>query len=133
MPQQPDFEVTAFIPTDRQQRHGEIPDWSDLVVDVEREGSGRRERLHLTRAAGEVLLDTVNTALHPRAGGSIRQMLWDDLDALMDIIMDDDEPDDPEIRGKAAGVARALALITTPYDPDIDAIREEAVERWENR
>lgn len=36
-----------------------------------------------------------------------------------------------EWRGQAQGLAYALAVLTNPYQPDIDAIREEAMQRWE--
>lgn len=66
------------------------------------------------------------------AGKSIVELLWDVLDQLMDLLMKDEEPDELT-RGKAEGVAYALAVFQNPYLPNLDAIREQAVERWEAR
>lgn len=141
MPNQPDFEITARIPTDKDQREGDTPEWCDLTLtfsDPIHADSEATElvavTVYLTRAAGEVILDTVNSALHPHAGGSARDRLWEDLDTLTDLLMDETDFTDGEInRGKARGIARALAILTTPYDPDMDAITDEAMERWEGR
>ena len=38
-----------------------------------------------------------------------------------------------EWRGQAQGMAYALALLTNPGAPDIEAIREEAMQRWEEK
>jgi hypothetical protein len=132
MPVQPDFEVTAFIPTDLDQREGIIPEWSDLVVQQKGDHDNVTWRWPLTRAAGEAMLDVLHGALHPYAGGSIRKLLWDDLDILTDLIMSGEDESDMT-KGKAAGVARAIAYMLNPYDVDaaLDAVREEAVERWE--
>lgn len=133
MPEQPDFNITAFIPGDGDHVQQTVPGWCDLVLDIEREGGGV-QRVHMTRRAGEVALDMVNSALHPYAGGSIRTLLWADLDALTDVIMDGIDESDMT-KGKAAGVARAIAYMVNPYDVDaaLESVREEAVERWESR
>lgn len=38
-----------------------------------------------------------------------------------------------ETRGQARGVAYCIAVMTNPYEPKMDDIREEAMERWERR
>lgn len=91
------------------------------------------------------------------AGRSILEILWEELDSVMDRLMDDGEPksenyephDDEEFfeldgfkdackvwgeeRGQAQGVAYAIAVMTNPYEVDITAIKQTAVERWESR
>jgi hypothetical protein len=36
-------------------------------------------------------------------------------------------------KGHCLGLATALAILHNPYSPDVDAIRKECVERYENR
>lgn len=91
------------------------------------------------------------------AGKSILDLLWEKLDAAMDDLMDVEQPsewiadEDPNprncdptgmarewetwgtLRGTARGLAEAIALITNVYEPDLDAVRAEAMERWETR
>jgi hypothetical protein len=82
--------------------------------------------------------------------------LWKELDTVVELIMSEGEPEvwtdedgevrcsqaDPpdglaavqkygEWRGQAQGYAYALAVLTNPYKPDIEAIRTEAMERYE--
>jgi hypothetical protein len=71
-------------------------------------------------------------------GKSIIDMLWDDLDATMDILMDggvefDLEYTIDEYKGRAQGVAYALALMSNPYLKDVNDVRELAKERWLQR
>jgi hypothetical protein len=42
-------------------------------------------------------------------------------------------PELATLRDKASGIALALAIFTNPYQTSVDAIRAEAVERWEAR
>lgn len=78
---------------------------------------------------------------HSAAGPSLLESLWDELDAIMGRLMADGVPElhDPpedwqahgEERGRAQGIAYAIAKITSPYAPDVPAIKAEAVERWQ--
>lgn len=81
---------------------------------------------------------------------ALLEELWKELDTVVEHIMAEDEPDvwereddgeesgSPlewqkygEWRGQAQGLAYALAIIANPYQPDVNAIRTEAMERWE--
>ena len=95
-------------------------------------------------------------------GKSIIELLWDDLDTTMDILMDectgcgklagahprqegrqycnvpeladyDLEYSIQEYKGRAQGVAYALALMMNPYLRDVDEVRKKAKERWQQR
>lgn len=86
-------------------------------------------------------------------GPSIIERLWAELDSIMDRLMVEGLPVDPEPRmgtaglinlaedyrawgeerGKAQGVAYALAMMTNPYRPDVESIKAQAVARWEAR
>lgn len=63
-------------------------------------------------------------------GKSIREMLEDELDTIVERIMTDCEAEDGRDPGRAEGVAYALAVFLNPYLPNIDAVREAAMDRW---
>lgn len=86
----------------------------------------------------------------PRNGRTIVQALleegWKELETIVELIMSEDEPTVTnvhhknkmdalkqyyELRGQAQGVAYMIAVLTNPYQPDIEAIRAEAMQRWE--
>jgi hypothetical protein len=86
-------------------------------------------------------------------GKSILDILWDELDSIVDRIMEegapekwiDDNPEPNEVgvvaewqaygeqRGQAQGVAYAIALLTDPQDVSVPAVRAQAMQRWEDR
>lgn len=79
------------------------------------------------------------------AGRSILQMLWDEMDAEMSdlmLLVDEGAPTEEKdlllyvaAKAKASGVclgiAKCIAIMTNPYDPDVDAVRRETKERYE--
>lgn len=69
------------------------------------------------------------------AGPSLRELVFQRLDVVTDRLMDmrDAGLSDREMVGEAKGLADALAIFTNPYQPNIDAIRVEAMERREAR
>lgn len=71
------------------------------------------------------------------AGKSVLDLLWEQLDQFMDELMDNEgaysDEGYGETKGRAYGMAQAIAIITNPYHVDIDAVRSDAVERWEQR
>lgn len=96
------------------------------------------------------------------AGKSRIEVLWDEMDSIMDRLMVEGEPEYPfdkrypgahgemigydrldayrndckewgEERGRAQGIAYALAAMLDPYNMDVPAIKDEAYERWESR
>lgn len=72
-----------------------------------------------------------NTEL-PR-GLSILERIWLLLDETMDALMADGKNAHPQTRGQALGLAMAIAVLAHPDLPTVDAVRREAVERWERR
>jgi hypothetical protein len=40
---------------------------------------------------------------------------------------------DPDDKGYAQGLAMAIAYMYNPINPDIEQVRADAVERWEDR
>lgn len=108
-----------------------VPPWCEIIMTLER--AGRTLPIHLRRHDGELIIECLHEAMHPWSGKSIVQRLWDYMDDVMDRLMEDlgDEDD----RGFAMGIATALSLMLLPYseDADIETIREQAIERWEER
>lgn len=89
---------------------------------------------------------------HVNAGKTLIEIIWEELDAVVDRLKTEGKPKLPsasrtqeqswkdqaeqwqaygEERGQAQGLAYALAVLTNPYNVDVDAIRSEALERWE--
>lgn len=66
------------------------------------------------------------------AGRSIIEIIWEEMDAVYARLMAGAGSVAKGDKGRAAGLAYALAVMTNPYEVNIDAIREQAHERWEN-
>lgn len=141
MPNQPDFEISARpIGADESQHEGtRIPDWSEIQLDIDCEMPWRPPLAHgtmyITRAAGHLIIEQLRDALTPGLlGRSIKEMLWAELDSVMDDLMGMDlDPDANHLKGQALGLATSIAILVNPYGYDIDQIREEALLRWEAR
>lgn len=73
-------------------------------------------------------------------GPSILESIWEQLDGVMRDLMRPtmkrniagmpDLDEIPTLKGKALGLATALAILMNPYKVDVDAIRSEAVARY---
>lgn len=70
--------------------------------------------------------------LADRHGPSLREIAWQELDDIMDRLMTTPAEDgrDP---GRAEATAYLLAHMESPYKPDIQEIRAEAMRRWNER
>lgn len=87
----------------------------------------------LKRALGRLTKVTGLRPLRPASqvcsGKSIYDMLWEELDAIVERLMAGAAGEDD--KGKAQGVAFAIATIENPYLPNIERVRAEAMRRWE--
>lgn len=63
-------------------------------------------------------------------GGTLIENLWAEMDAIMERLMTGQEAEDGGDRFRAEELAWVLAIVTNAYDPDINRIRKETVERW---
>jgi hypothetical protein len=60
--------------------------------------------------------------------------MWEELDAIVDRLVEEGaEADDGQDKGRAQGVAYCIALVETPYQPDIMRVRRIASERRRER
>lgn len=71
--------------------------------------------------------------LHPRscAGKPIIEMMWDELMAVYERLAEGAEAKDGRDPGRAEGMALCIAILQNPYQPNIEAVREESVRRYE--
>lgn len=117
---------------DGDQQNGTVEPWCELVLDMTL--NGRTQRVSMTRHDAELVIEVLHSVLHPNTHKSSPvQRLWAELDDVMDFLMDVDDPE-PEDKARAKALAEAIALISQPWseEPDIAAVREEAVRRWEH-
>lgn len=69
--------------------------------------------------------------LRPIYGGpTLTEALWSEMDRLMEGLMTGADAEDGGDKFRAAELAWVLAITTNPYNPSVDAIRAETVERW---
>lgn len=141
MPKMPQFEIKAHAVTAKESNSDGFSDWAEIRLDIQY-GSHVRQ-LELTRAAGEEILRQLHKVLHPWAGHSVTETVQAELDAVVGRLLDNGAPElravgtvaqkewreHGEERGKAQGLAFALAYLRNPYKPNVDAIRKEAVAR----
>lgn len=115
------------------------------------------------RRQEKIMVAREEAAPHPYAGMSVLDILWQDLDDVMDLLMEEGAPDKDslaselhltsalavartlatewyntlrdwgELRGKAQGLAFAIAVLTNPYAANVPAVKVEAKARWEKR
>lgn len=140
MPVQPYFSAEAHCHGTLDQDAGLVPQWSDLSVEINTDPPGASElpwafktedggiRLTLTRAAGEVMIDVIYSALHPYAGRSISQIMMRQLDEVVERLMTKQAEEGDVFL--ARGMAMTIACMRNPVAPDWEAIRDEAVSRY---
>jgi hypothetical protein len=103
----------------------------------------------LPESQARELLGKLAGILRPEnTGRSILEILTEEMDAIMDRLMAEGDPPMPvtpsvevladwqawgEERGRAQGVAYALAVLTNPYAPSVPAQRSAAAARWRER
>lgn len=76
-------------------------------------------------------LELQDTEPRPIYGGAtLLEALWEEMDRLMEGLMTKQAAEDGGDRYRAEQLCWALALVTNGYDPDMDAIRAEAMRRW---
>lgn len=126
-------EVEAITLGDGDHMEGYAPLWAEIRLVLDE--SGHKLSVDMTRHDGELIIEVLWSVLHPNDNRqSPVQRLWTELDDVMDFLMDVDEPE-PEDKARAKALALSIALISQPWaeEPDIDSVRAEAVERWEER
>ena len=133
-------EVTAWVPSNADHVVGKTPPWCELVLEIHRPsneeaapGFPLRERLPLRRHDGELIAQVLHDVLRPEAPVMASDMIWADLDALVERIqkvVNKGKVPSKSLVGQALGLATALAYLDRPYDPDVDEVRATAMTRY---
>lgn len=94
------------------------------------------ETAAMTPANANVLSDLLRAAVvdaggQDCAGKSILELLWDELDSIMERLMTRTGADDLRDPGRAEGIAYAIAVMQNPYRVSVDNVRDQAMARWE--
>ena len=126
-------------------------EWGHLFVEtLGKPGQQRTMRAGTFRKEGTVVSEVVTEWLNPEhanvmsdllraavvnAGGSscggktLYEMVWDELDVITERLMAGEGAEDDV--GAARGIAYIIAVMQNPYLPNIDNIKEQAMDRWE--
>lgn len=131
MPEQPYFEVQTHCHGQADQSAGEVPAWCDLTMKIKNLSTGATEVLFLTRSAGEAVIDALHETLHPWQGGSIIDLMYRRLDDVVQNLLDGTAEPDDKVRARA--MAEMISILVNPYRPNIDAVRDQSVERVRSR
>lgn len=86
---------------------------------------------HATVASDLLRAAAVNAGSSACGGQTLLELLWEELDAVVDRLMTGQEADDGRDPGRAEGMALALAIMQNPYRVSWEAVRDQAVLRWE--
>lgn len=150
-------EVTGRITKLHRSEEGGRTFWSwGHVYAVETPGTANRQRTIRAGASHDGLSFAETPALLPEAanaladalraayvqagssdcgGDTIMDLIWREMmvvtDRLIGISEAGEEPD-PDDVGAARSLAWVLAVMQNPYLPNVDSVREQVMERWEN-
>lgn len=95
------------------------------------------EKAAMDAAEGDQVVRPVTLhrpSLAPIYGGpTLLEALWAEMDRLMEGLMTKADAEDGGDRFRAAELAWVLAIVTNAYDPSVDRIRAEAMQRWANQ
>jgi hypothetical protein len=135
--------VEALIPTSGDVDTGMVPGWCELRLMVKRlrsDDTGGDWPLSidvpLRRHDGEMLIEVLWQVLHPDTPTSASEQLWDGLDGVVERIQARVEAGEEPVAADvvtASTLAKAIAIVNRPYDPDVDEVRAVAMTRWEIR
>lgn len=63
-------------------------------------------------------------------GPTLLEALWSEMDVLMERLMTGQDAEDGGDRFRAQELAWVIAIVTNAYAPSVDAVRVEAMGRW---
>lgn len=134
-------EVEAYVPTAKDQDAGLTPPWTEVVLKVTRTDDGSLNppwplnvRMPLRRHDGELIIEVLDQVLHPNRGGGAASQMWEQMDMIVERIQRRVErqksPRKDDV-AKAKVLAWCIAVTANPAEPDVDWVREQAMERYE--
>jgi hypothetical protein len=101
-------------------------------------GNHSVEMLALSSEHANVMSDLLRAAV-VNAGGSncggktLYDMIWDEMMVVTDRLIGAGDEADPDDVGAARSLAWVIAVMQNPYLPNVDAVREQVMERWERQ
>lgn len=135
-------EASAYIPTAVDQDAGVVPAWAELILTVKRTDDGTLKpswplnaRMPLRRHDGELIIEVLDQVLHPNRGGGAVEQMWDQMDLLVQRIqrrVERGKSPRKEDVIKAKVLSWCIAVVTNPMAPDVEAVKELAMERYED-
>jgi hypothetical protein len=69
-----------------------------------------------------------NNGGHSCGGTSLYEMIWDEMMTITDRLMTGQEAEDDV--GAARATAYVLAIMQNPYRPNVDAVKEQVMDKW---
>lgn len=108
-----------------------VPPWAEINLHLKRESRGQERNIFLRRSDGELIIECLREVLHPDSQGLLEK-LWAEMDGQFEKLkaIGKTDPALAAQQGHCLGLAKAIAMVINPYDPDVDAVRAECVERW---
>lgn len=108
-----------------------------IVLGVNATGHHAIETPVLTLQAATVSADLLRMAVansggHACGGKTILEFMWERLMAVVERLMTDQASEDGQDVGRAEGLAWAIAVFQNPYRPNLDSVRAEAMQLWED-
>lgn len=67
------------------------------------------------------------------ADRSVKEIMEDELDSILERLMDDGEAADGQDKGRAESLCWAIALIENPYAPNMDQVKGKMMLRYERK
>ncbi len=92
--------------------------------------TGNRNLRYYRLARPEEGTVQVNPEFGVYAGPTLLEALWDEMDRLMEGLMTKQDAADGGDRFRAEELGYVIAVVSNPYQPDINAIRKEALRRF---
>lgn len=86
---------------------------------------------HNHKAEAEAEVKEAKGKRRKHAGRSILELFWEQLDMIVERMMSEAEAADGLDAGRAQGITVCIAIILNPYEPNMPAVKEEAMRRWE--
>lgn len=115
----------------------ETQDGTQIWLGAHVSGTKAEETPALTLQAATVSADLLRMAV-ANSGGSacggktILEFMWERLMAVVERLMTGQQAEDGHDVGRAEGIAWCIAVFQNPYKPNIDAVRAEAMQLWED-
>lgn len=124
------MKITPTTAADRKTRGAAV----DFIVQLDHMGgqgqaeAGQGATYYMSRELLQELGRAIGEALLPGVRGKLLDRYWAELDDIMERLQAGAEAEDDV--GKARNAAYFIAILKNAVQPDMEAVREEAYDRW---